>query len=160
MPQSGGIVGVGYGAGGSGGGLSQSQVDNRIAPWARTGEDRFVQFVDTLPSVADTETNVIYVRLSDQSEWVKEIVVTGISHREAPPNTGLDLEGVFSSDLTSPNADDVYFNSATNRLRLWDGSAWSNRTVVQVFGTGAVGIGLGSGSPTPIEIDTIDEVVE
>ena len=147
---------VGGVGGGGGGGLSQSQVDGRIASWARTGEDRPVQLVATLPTAADAESDVIYVRTSDQTEWIKESVVNGITHRESEPN----IEGVFSSDLPSPNASDVYFNNTTNRLRRWSGSTWSNRTVLQVFGSTSVAVGgFGTGSPAPIVVDTIGEVV-
>ena len=162
--QYGGIVSVGYGVstgGGGGGGLTTSQVDARIASWARTGEDRPTEIVATLPTVGNAKSDVVYVRASDWTGWVRKSTVTAIaSHRVAHPVSGLDLEGVFDSDLTSPNSSDFYFNSATNRFRLWNGSTWANRTITQLFGSNRIGVGIGAGSPAPVEIDTIDEVID
>ena len=152
---------VGGVGGGGGGGLTTSQVDARIASWARTGEDRPTEIVATLPTVGNAKSDVVYVRASDWTGWVRKSTVTAIaSHRVAHPVSGLDLEGVFDSDLTSPNSSDFYFNSATNRFRLWNGSTWANRTITQLFGSNRIGVGIGAGSPAPVEIDTIDEVID
>ena len=146
-------------SGGGGGMVSNSDIDARIAPWARRGKDRPTEIVDTLPNAADAKADVIYVRRSDWKEWIKKSTVTGLSHRVAHPISGLDLEGVFDSDLASPNADDFYLNSDTNRFRFWNGSAWSNRTIAQLFGSNRIGVNIGSGTPAPVTTDTIDEVV-
>ena len=148
------------GGGGGGCGLSTSQVDARIASWARTGQDRPATIVKTLPAVANADNDVLYVLEGNGTGWIRKSTVTAIaSHRVAHPVSGLDLEGVFSSDLASPNASDFYFNSTTNRFRLWNGSTWADSTIAKLFGANRIGIGIGTGTPAPVETDTIDEVI-
>ena len=147
---------------GSGSGLSQAQVDNRIAPFARTGQDRNVKFVDSVPALADTEEDTIYIRRSDLSAWGREPVITPASITQVA-FTGYfstyNNRGTFNADadVSSPALNDIFFSLSRNSFRLYNGTTWIDRTIAQVSSSSHVGVGIGGVNP-PVTIDTEEEV--
>ena len=129
--------------------IAVSELKKQIAP----------RFVKTLPDAADAINDVLYVRISDGTAWIRKSTPNSITHRRAHHVSGLDLLGVFDSDTSAPNQGDFYFNNVSNRFRLWTGIAWELRTLAEVLGNNRIGIDMGSGTPAPVESDTVAEAI-
>ena len=122
-------------------------------------------YVDDLPDAADAVLDRTYIRRGDKTSWTREdtTVVTPASITHAP-FTGYFADytdrGIHAAegDVTSPAQDDIYFDTARNSFRLYNGTVWNDRTVAQVTNTSHVGVGIGAGTPIPITIDTEEEV--
>ena len=152
----GGIVGGYYGLG-SDGGLTEAEVDARVAAGLN------LDFVDSLPDADDAEGDKIYVRTSDFSQWVRKgTTIAGFVTHAAFTGyfPGYTDRGVHASDsdVSSPVDDDIFFSTSRNSFRLYNGSNWVDRSVAQVTSTTHVGVGIGSGTPIPITVDTYAEV--
>ena len=139
----GGIVGSGYGKGGSGDGI---------------------EYVAALPAAVDADLGVTYGRESDWSLWTREdSTTTTAASITTAAFTGYfatyNNRGVFNADadVTSPAQNDIYFSLSRNSFRLYNGTTWTDRTIVQVTSSGHVGVGIGSVNP-PVVIDTEAEV--
>ena len=123
-----------------------------------------IEYVDTLPAAADAVLGATYGRNTDKVLWTREdtVTVTAASITQVA-FTGYFVtynnRGVFNADadVTSPVQNDIFFSLSRNSFRLYNGTTWTDRTIVQVTSTSHVGVGIGTVLP-PVVIDTEAEV--
>ena len=133
-------------------------------PAPADGSGGGIEYVDTLPAAADAVLGATYGRNTDKVLWTREdtVTVTAASITQVA-FTGYFVtynnRGVFNADadVTSPVQNDIFFSLSRNSFRLYNGTTWTDRTIVQVASTSHVGVGIGSVNP-PVVIDTEAEV--
>ena len=123
-----------------------------------------IDYRDTLPAAADAVLGATYGRNSDLTLWTREdtTIVTPASITSAVFSdyfVTYNNRGVHNADadVTSPVQNDIFFSLSRNSFRLYNGTTWTDRTIVQVTSTSHVGVGIGGVNP-PVTIDTDAEV--